>query len=56
MPSKLPRLVTRVPEDVHKKIEYLAEHESRTISKELEHIIKLYITKYEAENGSIKIK
>lgn len=55
MPSDLPRLVTRVPEDINDKFLLICEIEERTTSNLLAYIIKKYIQEYEAEKGPINI-
>lgn len=36
------------------KMRYIAKQETRSLSNLLEHLCKLYISKYEQENGEIK--
>jgi metal-responsive CopG/Arc/MetJ family transcriptional regulator len=52
MPSNLPRLVTRVPDDLHNKFLEICKKEDRTSSNLLAHIVKTYVDEYEAINGN----
>jgi hypothetical protein len=56
MPSDLPRLVTRVTDDINDKFLIICEIEERTTSNLLALIIKKYIQEYEQLNGEIIIK
>ncbi len=55
MPSNKPRLMTYTTDETIKKFEYIANQENRSMSKELEYIIKLYIQEYEKNNGTINL-
>lgn len=56
MPSNKPRLMTYTTEETIKKFEHIAKEESRSMSKELEYIIKEYIKNYETIHGQIEIQ
>lgn len=55
MPSNKPRLMTYTTQEVIEKFAVIAEHENRSMSKELEYIVKKYIENYENTNGNIVI-
>lgn len=56
MPSELPRLVTRVPEEINKKFLYICDEEDRKASNLLGKIVKEYIDQYELKNGQLIIE
>ena len=56
MPSNKPRIMTYTTQEIVDKMTVIAEQENRSISKEVEHIIKLYINNYENQNGNIIIQ
>ena len=56
MPSNKPRLMTYTTQEVIEKFAIIAEHENRSMSKELEYIVKKYIENYETQHGNINIK
>ena len=37
------------------KMRYIAKHETRSVSNLLEHLCRLYIERYEQENGEIEL-
>lgn len=55
MPTNKPQLKTYTTPDVIKKFDIIAQAESRSISKQLEFIVKKYISDYETEHGMINI-
>lgn len=55
MPSQKPQLRTYTTEEVIKKFSYIAEKENRSMSKQLEYIVKKEIEEYEKERGKIEI-
>lgn len=55
MNSNLPRLVTRVPDNTHKKFVKLSKLENRSISNMLAYIVRSYIAEYEERKGTIEI-
>lgn len=55
MPSNKPVILIRTNEEIKKKIEIIAEENSRSVSKEIEFLIKRHIKRYEEDNGEIKI-
>ena len=56
MPSNKPQLKTYTSQEIIDKFEIIAKNESRSMSKQLEHIVIEYIKKYESQNGSINIQ
>lgn len=55
MPSNKPRLMTYTTQDVIDKFEIISAEENRSMSKELEYIVKEYIKSYESKNGEIHV-
>lgn len=55
MPSQKPQLKTYTDKETVKKFAYIAKEENRTMSKQLEYLVKLEIKKYEQEKGEIQI-
>lgn len=55
MPSSKPQLKTYTDKDTIKKFDYISKEENRTMSKQLEHLVKIKIKQYEKEHGEIKI-
>lgn len=55
MPSNLPKLVARTDEETVKKFKYLATEHNRSVSQEINYLIKKEIEKYENEKGKIQI-
>ena len=55
MPSNKPIVVIRTTEEIKKKIEFVAEENNRSVSKEVELLIKRHLKRYEEDNGEIKI-
>ena len=55
MPSNLPKLVARTDEKTVKKFKYLATEHNRSVSQEINYLIKKEIEKYENEKGKIQI-
>lgn len=53
MPSNKPQILIRTTEDIKRKIELIAEENNRSVSKEIELLIKKHIKKYEEYNGDI---
>ena len=56
MPSNKPRLMTYTTTDIIEKFEIISKNENRSMSKELEYIVKEYIKTYESQHGKINIK
>ena len=48
--------IMRIDSEYFSKLKQLSKNESRSINKQLEFIIKEYITKYEKENGTILVE
>lgn len=55
MPSKKPIIAIRTTNTIKSKIEYISEDNNRSVSKEIELLIKKHIQRYEEDNGEIKI-
>ena len=55
MPSNKPLIVIRTTEEIKKKIEFVAEENNRSVSKEVELLIKKHLKRYEEDNGKIDI-
>ena len=53
MPSNKPRLMTYTEKETIEKFEIIAKKENRSMSKQLEYIVKQYINNYESANGTI---
>lgn len=53
MPSNKPRLMTYTEQEIIDKFEIIAKSENRSMSKQLEYIVKQYIIQYESQNGTI---
>ena len=51
MPSNLPRLTVRLPQEIIYKISAIAEKEHRSTNAEIHYIIEKYIEEYEAQQG-----
>lgn len=45
----------RMNEELFNKFKYISVENSRSINKEIEFVIKQYVSKYENENGTIDI-
>lgn len=54
MPSNRPKLMTYTTNEVIEKFKIVSEAENRSMSKQLEYIVKEYISKYEQKHGTIK--
>lgn len=54
MPSNKPIIAIRTTDPIKSKIEYIAEVNNRSVSKEVELLIKRHIKRFEDENGEIK--
>lgn len=55
MPSNKPLIAIRTTETIKSKIEYISRENNRSVSKEVELLIKKHIQRYEDDNGEIKI-
>ena len=53
MPSVKPRVGLRIERNLLSKFRHVAEYNERTANKELEYLIKRYISSYEKEHGPI---
>lgn len=56
MASNKPKLMTYTEQEVIDKFKIIAEKENRSMSKQLEYIIKKCIQEYENKNGNIIIQ
>lgn len=56
MATKLPIIKGNTEKWIIDKMKYIAEENSRSLSKELEYACKQHIKKFEEENGEIKIE
>ena len=52
--GKEKHLGLRIDAETHRKLQYLAEREDRSINKEVLYLIRKEITRYEKENGTIE--
>lgn len=56
MPSKLPKIESRTDDELLKpKLKKLARKNGRTLSREVEQILKRYVEQYEKTHGEIKV-
>lgn len=55
MPSEKPIIAIRTTPKLKKQITYIAEENNRSVSKEIEMLIKKHVKQYEEYNGEIKI-
>ena len=55
MASNKPQLRTYTTQEVIDKFNHIAKNENRSMSKQLEYVVKKEIEKYESERGEIKI-
>lgn len=46
----------RTDDDLILKINYIAEHNTRTRNKEIEHVLKNHVSEFEKEHGELIIK
>ena len=53
MPSNKPVLMTYTEQDIIDKFKKISEFDNRSMSKELEYIVKEYIKNFENKNGTI---
>lgn len=56
MPSKLPMITLRTEQVNIDKLKTIADEEGRSSNKQLEYILKQYITTYESQHGTIHVK
>ena len=56
MPSNKPTIMIRTTEEIKQKFEYICEKENRSMSKQIEKMIKDLIENYESTNGNIKVQ
>ncbi len=53
--SNWPRYTLRLSREMLDKLEYIAEYEGRTKSRELEQLVKIKIAEFEKEHGPIDL-
>lgn len=51
-----PQIAFRCDKEMIKKLEYIADKNTRTRNQEMKHIIKQYVELYEKEHGPIEIE
>ena len=56
MPTNKAPFTFHIEDEYLKKMRYIAKCETRSLSNLLEHLCKLYIEKYERENGEIDVE
>lgn len=56
MPSSKPVIAVRTTEEIIAKMKHISGENNRSISGEVELLIKKHIKRYEEDNGEIKIK
>ena len=56
MPSNKPQMLVRTTDEIKQKTEYIANENNRSVSKEIELLIKKHIKRYEEDNGTIEIQ
>lgn len=54
MPSEKPRIVFITDGELIKKIKFIANENDRSMSKEIERLVKQYVKDYETANGRIE--
>mgnify|MGYP003296179958 CR=1 FL=1 len=55
MTSTKPQILIRTTQEIKDKLEIIAEENNRSVSKEVELLIKRHIKRYEEDNGEIKV-
>ena len=55
MPTNKTPFTFNMKQEYLDKIRYIAKRETRSVSNLLEHLCKLYIEKFEQDNGEIKL-
>ncbi len=56
MPTNKTPFTFNIEDEYLEKMRYIAKRETRSLSNLLEHLCKLYIEKYEQENGKIELE
>lgn len=54
MPSEKPRIVFITDGELIKKIKFIADFNDRSMSKEIERLVKRHINEFETEHGRIE--
>ena len=54
MPSELPQLSVRMKPILYGKLRYIAEYNARSMSREVEVLIRKHIERFEKEHGPIE--
>lgn len=55
MPTNKTPFTFNIKDEYLEKMRYIAKRETRSLSNLLEHLCKLYIEKYEQDNGEIEL-
>ena len=55
MADKDKHLGLRIDSDTHRKLQYLAEYEGRSINKEVLYLIRKELERFEKEHGTIEV-
>lgn len=55
MPSELPRYTLRIEQTLLEKVHYIAEQNDRSTNKEIERLLRKFVSDYEKENGTIPV-
>lgn len=53
---KNPHFALRIPRELLDKIRYIAEVNARSTNREIELLIRNYVTEYEKSNGPIEVQ
>ena len=56
MVSTLPRVNTRISENLKAKLQYIAEYNCRSVSQEIRMILIWHIKKFEQKHGTIEAR
>lgn len=56
MPSTKPVIAVRTTDEIIAKMKHISSENNRSISGEVEMLIKRHIKRYEEDNGEIKIR
>ena len=56
MSDNMVRCTLRVDKELYKKFSYIADYNARSINKEMIHLMKRSIAKFEKEHGEIPVE
>lgn len=56
MPSNKPIIAVRTTQEIIEKMKVISEENGRSVSKEVELLVKRHIQRYEEDNGEIKVE